>query len=139
MATQRISEMTLADIADLGDDALIEIVDSTGATVRGTFAQLRVALQNAIALQGDATAPSTAIDATTVLTVTIADDAVSFAKMQNIAADRLLGRSTAGSGDIEQLTVGSGLTLAGGVLSAAAPAAAAPSATLLTHRAFGGF
>lgn len=48
---------------------------------------------------------------------TIDDDVVTFAKMQNINTNRLLGRSTAGVGNIEELTIGTGLTLAGGELS----------------------
>ena len=35
----------------------------------------------------------------------IANDAVTFAKMQNIATDRLLGRATAGNGDVEEITL----------------------------------
>ncbi len=42
----------------------------------------------------------------------IANDSVTFAKMQNIATDRLLGRATAGSGDVEEIT----LTAAGRAL-----------------------
>lgn len=45
--------------------------------------------------------------------VTIANDAVTFAKMQNITTDRILGRDTAGTGDIEQLTVGGGIEFTG--------------------------
>lgn len=37
-------------------------------------------------------------------TWTVKNDAVTFAKMQNIATDRLLGRATAGSGDVEEIT-----------------------------------
>lgn len=37
-------------------------------------------------------------------TAKLANDAVTFAKMQNIATARMLGRTTAGSGDIEELT-----------------------------------
>lgn len=64
------------------------------------------------AFTGDVTVPI----GTTI--TTIANDAVTFAKMQNISTNRLLGRSTALSGDIEQITVGSGLTLSSGTLSA---------------------
>lgn len=39
-----------------------------------------------------------------VTTAKIADDAVTFAKMQHIATARFLGRTTAGSGDVEELT-----------------------------------
>jgi len=38
---------------------------------------------------------------------TIADEAVTFAKMQHIATNRILGRSTAGTGDVEDLTANS--------------------------------
>jgi len=39
-----------------------------------------------------------------VTTAKLADDAVTFAKVQNIATGTLLGRSTAGTGDVEELT-----------------------------------
>lgn len=54
-----------------------------------------------------------------VSTGKIADDAVTYAKLQNISANnRILGRSTAGAGDAEEITVGSGLSLSGGTLTA---------------------
>jgi len=46
-------------------------------------------------------------------TWTIDNDVVTFAKMQNIATDRLLGRDTAASGDPEEITVGGGLEFTG--------------------------
>lgn len=45
---------------------------------------------------------------------TIANDAVTFAKMQDIATDRLLGRDTAASGNVEEIPVSSGLEFTGG-------------------------
>jgi len=42
---------------------------------------------------------------------TIANDAVTFAKMQNIATDKLLGRESAASGDVEEIGLGTGLAL----------------------------
>jgi hypothetical protein len=52
-------------------------------------------------------------------TWTIDSDVVTYAKIQNVSAtSRLLGRSTAGAGDIEELTIGSGLSLAAGQLTA---------------------
>lgn len=45
---------------------------------------------------------------------TIDNDAVTYAKLQNISAtDRLLGRDTAGAGDCEELTVGGGVEFTG--------------------------
>lgn len=46
-------------------------------------------------------------------TTALSDDAVTFAKMQNITTDRLLGRDTASTGDPEQLTVGGGVEFTG--------------------------
>jgi hypothetical protein len=52
-------------------------------------------------------------------TWTIDNDAVTYAKIQNVsAASRLLGRGSAsGSGDVEEITIGTGLTLTGTELS----------------------
>jgi hypothetical protein len=47
----------------------------------------------------------------------LADDAVSFDKIQNISTNRILGRSTASSGSVEQLSLGAGLSLSSGVLN----------------------
>lgn len=83
---------------------------STSNTVdTATAGLIRV---NRAALTGDVTASSNA-NATT-----IANDAVTYAKMQNVsAASRLLGRgSAAGAGDVEEITL-SGLTMVGTVLT----------------------
>jgi hypothetical protein len=47
----------------------------------------------------------------TITTTEITNDAVTFAKTQNIATARMLGRATAGSGDIEELTAAQSKTL----------------------------
>lgn len=49
----------------------------------------------------------------------IDNDVVTFAKMQNITTARLLGRATAGSGDMEEITLGTGLSFTGTTLNAA--------------------
>lgn len=52
-------------------------------------------------------------------TWTIDNDVVTYAKMQNVsAASRLIGRGDSGSGDPQEITVGSGLTMTGTTLSA---------------------
>lgn len=66
-----------------------------------------------ITLQGDVTGSGTG-----TFTATIANDAVTFAKFQNISTNKLLGRSTASTGDVEEISIGSGLSLTGGSLSA---------------------
>ena len=52
------------------------------------------------------------------LATTIANDAVTFAKFQNITDNRLLGRSAGSTGDMQEISIGSGLSLSGGTLSA---------------------
>jgi trimeric autotransporter adhesin len=76
------------------------------------WSTLGVAGAGITALTGDVTASGTGSVA-----ATIANDAVTFAKMQNIATDRILGRDSAGSGDVEELSLGTGLTIAGGALT----------------------
>ena len=61
------------------------------------------------------------------LATTIGSNVVSFAKFQQISTARLLGRSTAGTGNVEQISLGSGLTLTSGVLDVAPTAGAVSS------------
>jgi hypothetical protein len=49
-------------------------------------------------------------------TWTIDNDAVTYAKMQNVTSNRLLGRSTAGAGDMEELQPGANLSISGGTV-----------------------
>jgi hypothetical protein len=52
-------------------------------------------------------------------TWTIDNGAVSYAKIQDVSAtSRLLGRASSGAGDVEEITIGSGLTLTGTTISA---------------------
>jgi hypothetical protein len=50
---------------------------------------------------------------------TVDNDAITYAKLQNVSAtSRLLGRASSGAGDVEEITIGSGLSLSGTTLSA---------------------
>jgi len=68
-----------------------------------------------ITLSGDVTGSGA-----TAITTTIANDAVTYAKIQNVTTNRLLGRATAGSGDVEEITLGSGLSFTGTTLNVTA-------------------
>lgn len=50
-------------------------------------------------------------------TWTIDNGVVTFAKMQNITTARVLGRTTASSGAVEELSAGTGISIAGGQIS----------------------
>ncbi len=86
-------------------DAVGAMVDASLVYVDGTPLLTRAALT------GDVTA-SQGSNATT-----IANDAVTFAKFQNITDARLLGRSAGSAGDMQEITVGTGLSLSGGSLT----------------------
>jgi len=107
------------DTAGTGDPETITL----GASLSMTGAQV---LQRA-ALTGDVTA--TAGSNATV----IANDAVTFAKMQNIATDSLIGRDTAATGDPENITLDTTLQMSGAqVLQRAALTAGAGDTEELT-------
>lgn len=91
-----------------GDAAALKYLGANGqwSVVPGSMASIT-------SLTGDVTAAGPGAAA-----ATIAANAVSFAKIQNIATARLVGRSTAGTGNLEVITVGTGLSLSGGTLSA---------------------
>lgn len=97
-ATKYVTAQSIADLAPVGytdeqaQDAVGGMVDASLTYVDGT-----PLLQRA-ALTGDVTA-SAGSNSTT-----IANDAVTYAKIQNVSAtDKLLGRSTSGAGDVEEI------------------------------------
>lgn len=53
---------------------------------------------------------------TQLITASYADDSITYPKMQNVTTSRVLGRMTAGSGDMEELTLGAGLLNSGTAL-----------------------
>ena len=75
------------------------------------------------------------LDALAVTTAKITDASVTYAKMQDVsAASRLLGRGSAsGSGDVEEITLGTGLTMSGTSLAASSSGAITITSLTLTH------
>jgi hypothetical protein len=71
-----------------------------------------------VAYQRAADAPG-AVPNNSVSTAKIQDDAVTFAKIQNITTARLLGRATAGTGNAEEIQLGTNLSFTGATLNAA--------------------
>lgn len=64
-------------------------------------------------LTDTATIDFTYSDATPSITADVKNDSITYAKIQNVTTDRLLGRDTGGSGDVEELTVGNGVEFSG--------------------------
>lgn len=106
MTDRKVQDFTNVGNAQDGDVLLGERV--TGATVLITVDGVtRLANTSGtntgdqtITLTGDVTGSGTGS-----FVATIANDAVTYAKMQNVSAtDKLLGRSTSGAGDVEEIT-----------------------------------
>lgn len=95
----------LSDFTEAAQDAVGAMVNSTLVYVDGTPSLGRAAITGDVTISAGSNA------------ATIPDGTVTFAKMQNITTSRILGRTTASAGDIEELTVGSGLSLASGTLT----------------------
>lgn len=140
MATKTPTQLTIASAGDVDDTTVFVIDDKLGVTRKLTMAQLRTqvfsTITSVLTLTGDVT--GTGANNGSIAT-TVANGAVTLAKMASVATGVLLGRTTAGTGVVETITIGSGLTLSAGTLTASVAAGAAPSATLLTHRSLGGF
>ena len=86
----------------------------------------------------DARMPDLTGDVTTVegaVATTIANDAVTYAKMQNVSAtDRVLGRTTAGAGDVEEIaTTGSGSVVRATSPSLVTPLLGTPTSGVMTN------
>jgi hypothetical protein len=70
----------------------------------------------------------------------IDNDAITYAKMQNVsAASKLIGRGDSGSGDPQEITLGSGLTMTGTTLSASGGGGGSGTKTYATLTALNSF
>lgn len=82
-------------------------------------------VQNASAAgtAGTASVANAIVDGAVSSTYKLADRVVTWGKIAAMTTGKLLGRTTAGGGDVEEISIGANLTLSGGVLSANVPAA----------------
>lgn len=113
--TIQANAVTTGKIAD-ANVTYAKIQNGVGLSVLGRAA-------NSVGVNADIVAGSdghvlrrngAALEWNLVNTANIADDAVTFGKIQNINTDRLLGRDTAAAGDPEEISVGNGLEFTGG-------------------------
>jgi hypothetical protein len=88
---------------------------NAGNTAYEFFTPAYLTANQTITLSGDVTGSGA-----TAITTSIANSAVTYAKIQNVTAARLLGRHAASAGLVQEISIGSGLSLdsATGVLSA---------------------
>lgn len=101
-------------------------VDDTGAGVPALpssqiFVGNAGGVATAVAMSGDATLSNAGvltIANNAVGSAEITNAAVTYAKIQNVTTNRLLGRATTGAGVIEEITLGTGLSLTGTTLNA---------------------
>lgn len=100
--------VSFAKIQDITTDRLL------GRDTTGTGVVEEISVTNGLAFTGTG---GIGIATDGVTTARILNSNVTFAKIQNITSDRLLGRDTASAGVVEELTVGNGLefTGAGGI------------------------
>jgi hypothetical protein len=106
LADQRITQLVELSEAGVAESDVLAIVDISGSETKKVTAKNLVSagvdLIDAGAIDLDKLDQSST---TKIGTAAIADDAITYAKIQNVTAtDRLLGRSTAGSGAVEEIT-----------------------------------
>lgn len=136
-------------IANTAPDQTVVLTSGSGISVTGTYPNFTITATGGGGLvdgdYGDITVSGSGtvmnIDAGVVGTAELADDAVTFAKLQNLTTYRLLGRYSVLSGNAEEIDINPSLELsAGGVLSRAAltgdvTATAGSNATTIANNA----
>ena len=122
MADQRITQLTALPKAGVAATDVLPIADISASETKKVTAKDLVAAGVDLIDNGEIELAKLDQASTTKLgTTAFADDAVTYDKLQNVSAtDRLLGRSTAGAGNVEEIP----LTAAGRALLDDADAAA---------------
>lgn len=127
--------------ADLGTFTGTTISDSS--TIKAALQEIEIALeavtgessQDAVGniLTDTSTIDFTYDDGTPQITADVKDSSITYAKIQDVSTNnRLLGRSTTGAGIVEEITIGSGLTLSSGTLSASGGSGTVTSVAITT-------
>ena len=114
MADQRITQLTALPKAGVAATDVLPIADISASETKKVTAKDLVAAGLDLVDNGEIDlAKLDQSSATKLGTTALADDAVTYAKLQNVSAtDRLLGRSSAGAGNVEEIP----LTAAGRAL-----------------------
>lgn len=139
-ATIASGAVTLAKMANLATDSLI------GRDTAGTGVPERIAVGGGIEFSGSASIQTSAFTGDVTKTaggtaLTVAANAVTFAKMQTVATDSLLGRDTAGTGNVENILLNATLEMDGAgnlrraALSGDVTASAGSNATTIANDA----
>jgi hypothetical protein len=93
------STLTIANAKTFTVSNTLTLTGTDGSSVAFGAGGTVLYANQTITLSGEVTGSGT-----TAITTTIANDAVTYAKMQNVSAtDKVLGRSTAGAGDVEEI------------------------------------
>lgn len=101
------------DVLTLVDNVTGEVGWSTPSAIPGSYTDEQA--QDAVGniLVSSSTVSFSYLDGTPSISASVIDGSVTFAKIQDVATDKLLGRDTAGTGDVEELTVGGGIAFTG--------------------------
>lgn len=110
-------------------DTFTGSIISDNTTIKDALQELETYIESSIAytdeqsqdaigsiLTDSATIDFTYNDGVPSITASVINNSITFAKIQQVSTQTLLGRSTAGTGNVEQITLGANLQLVGGVL-----------------------
>jgi hypothetical protein len=96
---------TITGILEIGNTGQLRFEGSSNDAYETTLAVEDPTATRTITLPDRNGTVITTGDTGTVATAMVANDAITYAKIQNVSAtDRLLGRSSAGAGDVEEIT-----------------------------------